>query len=98
MVFLGSSPSTLANCPISYQKHVDEIEREILNQKINSVKQESKVYFEAKARELLERRKDDSLSLAAANLLFKSLNLKMENFLNSPLTVKDGGTAKLSDK
>lgn len=38
---------------------------------------------------MLERRKDDSLSLAAANLLFKSLNLKMENFLNSPLASKN---------
>ena len=55
-----------------------------MDQKIESVKNESEIYFEAKARELLERRKDDSLSLAAANLLFKSLNLKMENFLNSP--------------
>jgi len=43
------------------------------------------MYFEAKARELLDRRKEDNLSLAAANLLFKSLNLKMENFLNSPI-------------
>ena len=42
------------------------------------------MYFENKARELLERRKDDNLSLAAANLLFKSLNMKIENYLNSP--------------
>jgi len=44
------------------------------------------VYFENKARELLDRRKEDRLSLATANLLFKSLNLKMENFLTSPLS------------
>jgi hypothetical protein len=37
----------------------------------------------------LERRKEDNLSLAAANLLFKSLNLKIENFLNSPLQSKE---------
>ena len=53
--------------------------------KINAVKNQNKIYFETKARELLERRKEDNLSLAAANLLFKSLNLKIENFLTSPL-------------
>ena len=53
--------------------------------KINAVKNQNKIYFENKARELLERRKEDNLSLAAANLLFKSLNTKMENFLTSPL-------------
>lgn len=37
--------------------------------KINSVKSHNKVYFESKARELLERRKDDNLSLATAKLL-----------------------------
>lgn len=57
--------------------------------KINSVKQQNKIYFESKARELLERRKEDNLSLASANLLFKSLNLKMENFLTSPLPKTD---------
>lgn len=43
------------------------------------------MYFESKARELLDRRKEDNLSFAAANLLFKSLNMKMENFLSSPM-------------
>lgn len=84
VVFLGSTPSILANCPISYQKHVDEIERELLQEKIDAVEYENKVYFENKARELLDKRKEDSLSFAAANLLFKSLNMKMEHYLNSP--------------
>lgn len=61
---------------------------------IASVKLQNKNYFENKARELLERRKEDSLSFAAANLLFKNLNLKMENFLTSPLSTKDVGSAK----
>lgn len=52
------------------------------------------MYFENKARELLERRKEDSLSLAAANMLFKTLNLKMEHFLTSPLSVKETGSTK----
>ena len=35
IVYLGSSLSTLANCPLSYQKQIDEIERELLLDKIN---------------------------------------------------------------
>jgi len=31
--------------------------------------------------ELLEKRKHDPLSLASANLLFKSLNMEIEKFL-----------------
>ena len=89
IVFLGYSLSTLANCPSSYQKQVDEIEKDLMLQKINNVKQQNKIYFESKARELLDRRKEDNLSFAAANLLFKSLNMKMENFLTSPLPTKD---------
>jgi len=65
-----------------------------LDTHIANVKLQNKNYFENKARELLERRKEDSLSFAAANLLFKNLNLKMENFLTSPLSVKDNGSAK----
>jgi hypothetical protein len=65
-----------------------------LDTHIANVKLQNKIYFENKARELLERRKEDSLSLAAANLLFKNLNLKMENFLTSPLPTKDTGSAK----
>lgn len=52
--------------------------------KFDQIKGQNKVYFESKAREFLERRKDDNISLASANLLFKSLNMKMENFITSP--------------
>ena len=55
-----------------------------MNKKIDDVMQHNKVYFETKALDLLDKRKDDNISLASANLLFKSLNMKMENFLNSP--------------
>lgn len=65
-----------------------------MDNNINAVKLQNKIYFENKARDLLERRKEDSLSLAAANLLFKNLNLKIENFLTSPLSAKDNGSAK----
>lgn len=35
MVFLGSSPSILANCPQSYQKVIDELERELIQIKVD---------------------------------------------------------------
>jgi hypothetical protein len=38
IVYLGSSMSSLANCPLSYQKVVDEIERDLMIEKINNVK------------------------------------------------------------
>ena len=91
---MGSSPSVLGNCPASYQRLVEDLEKQLLDSHIASVKLQNKIYFENKARELLERRKEDSLSFAAANLLFKNLNLKMENFLTSPLPTKDNGSAK----
>jgi len=74
-----------------YAKTVDELERQLLQDKINAVKAQNKAYFESKARELLDKRKSDSLSLASANLLFKSLNMKLENFLTSP---NEGGSKK----
>lgn len=90
LVFLGSSPSILANCPISYQKQVDEIERNLLQEKIEAVAQENKRYFQNKARELLERRKEDSISFTSANLLFKSLNMNIESYLTSPQSSQAG--------
>ena len=33
----------------------------------------------------MDRRKEDNLSLPTAKLLVQSLNMKMENFLNSPI-------------
>ena len=74
----------MSNCPISYQRTVDEIERDLMQEKVNNVKSNNKVYFESKAKDLLERRKGDNISLASANLLFKSLNMKMEHYLTSP--------------
>ena len=58
-------------------------------EKISCVKSNNKTYFESKARELMERRKDDNISFAAANLLFKSLNMKMENYLSSPREIEE---------
>jgi len=44
---------------------------------------QNKEYFEQKAKELLERRRHDPVSLASANLLFKSLNIDMETYLKN---------------
>ena len=55
-----------------------EVESSLLEKYINDVDKQSKEYFEAKARDLLEMRKHDAVSLATANLLFKSLNINIE--------------------
>lgn len=38
MVYLGSSVNILANCSSNYIKLIDEIERDLLLEKINNVK------------------------------------------------------------
>lgn len=45
------------------------------------MKEQNTTYFELKARELLERQKTDLVSQAAANLLFKSLNITREEIM-----------------
>ncbi len=55
-----------------------EIETHLLKKYMEEVEKQNKDYFEAKARDLLEMRKHDAVSLATANLLFKSLNINME--------------------
>lgn len=52
-----------------------------MNRYIDEVAKQNKEYFEAKARDLLEKRKHDAVSLASANLLFKSLNMNMDLYL-----------------
>eukprot|EP00347_Sterkiella_histriomuscorum_P013939 403362778 len=79
VVYLGSSPSILATCPLSYQRTVQEIESDLMDEKVQQVKDQNKIYFESKAQDLLENREGDNLSYASANLLFKSLNMKIEN-------------------
>lgn len=53
----------------------------LLNKYIEEVERQNKDYFEGKARDLLEMRKQDPLSLIMANLLFKSLNISMEQYI-----------------
>lgn len=59
----------------------EEIHSALLNRYIDDVEKQNKEYFEAKARDLLEMRKHDPVSLIMANLLFKSLNINMEQYL-----------------
>lgn len=58
----------------------------MLKEKIDAVQTDNKKYYELKAKDLLEKRKSDPLSLASANLLFKSLNMEMETALKTPFT------------
>lgn len=53
----------------------------MLEQHYQNAEEQNKEYFEQKAKELLERRRHDPVSLASANLLFKSLNMDMETYL-----------------
>lgn len=60
---------------------------------MDEVVKQNKEYFEAKARDYLEKRKHDAVSLASANLLFKSLNMNMEAYLQ-----KQSKSKKQSDQ
>jgi hypothetical protein len=71
----------------------EELLNSLLNKYIEEVERQNKEYFETKARELLEMRKQDPLSLIMANLLFKSLNISMEQYIQK--LQKSGGTASL---
>jgi hypothetical protein len=67
-----------------------------LNRYIGEVERQNKEYFEAKARDLLEKRKHDAVSMATANLLFKSLNINMEAYILK-MQKSGGNQKKLSD-
>jgi hypothetical protein len=71
----------------------EELLNSLLKKYIEEVERQNKEYFETKARELLEMRKQDPLSLIMANLLFKSLNISMEQYIQK--LQKSGGTASL---
>lgn len=66
----------------------------LLKKYIDEVERQNKDYFESKARELLEMRKQDPVSLIMANLLFKSLNISIEQYILK--LQKTGGLATLS--
>ncbi len=56
----------------------DDLLKNLLEKYIAEVERQNKEYFENKARELLEMRKQDPLSLITANLLAKSMNTTLE--------------------
>jgi len=64
------------------------LERELLLEKIAQVKQQNKLYFENKARELFDRRKEDNLSLPTVKLLVQSCNLNFDMLLTSPMSIE----------
>jgi hypothetical protein len=78
-------------------RHIrEELLNSLLNKYIDDVENQNKDYFEGKARDLLEMRKQDPLSLIMANLLFKSLNISMEQYIQK--LQKSGGSASLISK
>jgi len=48
--------------------------------------------------DLLEKRKHDPLSLASANLLFKSLNMDIEKFMLSPNSIREHVAKQAKEK
>ena len=59
----------------------EELLANLLNSYMDQVADQNKEYFESKAQDLLEQRKQDPLSLIMANLLFKSLNINMDLYI-----------------
>lgn len=59
----------------------EELLANLLNKYIDEVEKQNKDYFENKARELLEMREQDPVSLIMANLLFKSLNISIDQYV-----------------
>lgn len=69
----------------------EEFLSKMLNSYIEEVERQNKEYFEGKARDLLEMRKQDPISLIMANLLFKSLNISMDQYIQR--LQKSGGSS-----
>jgi hypothetical protein len=63
------------------EENRESVESVLLKRYMDEVYKQNKDYFEAKARDLLEKRKHDAVSFASANLLFKSLNINMDSYL-----------------
>jgi len=51
---------------------------------METVKHQNKIYFELKARELLEKRDHDEVSQALGHILLDYLNMKVSDVLPSP--------------
>jgi len=73
---------------VRIQQEIERITNQMLEHHQSNSEAQNKEYFEQKAKELLERRRHDPVSLASANLLFKSLNIDMETYLKN-LQVKE---------
>ena len=57
------------------------IEAQSLRYYIEEAQQQNKQFFQLKARELIEREKDDMVAAAQANLLFQKLHMTREQIL-----------------
>lgn len=68
----------------AYRTCIKQVEDRILLKSQEAAHQQNKIYYEMKARELLEKREDE-ISFAMAKMLLKNLNLKISDVLPSPL-------------
>ena len=92
---LGSDYSSFPKQRI--QDEIEKLTNDLLDQHCANVELQNKDYFEQKAKELLERRRHDPVSLASANLLFKSLNIDMESYLKK-MQIKESAGPILPEK
>ena len=60
---------------------VNEIQ--MLNKFLQDSQSQNRGYFEAKARDLIEKRKSDPNSLASAHILLKSLDIEIEDYIKN---------------
>lgn len=67
VTYLGHSLTTLSNSPATYQKHVDEVEKELIKAKFDILQRQNKEYFANKPKEL-------AAEYAAARRAAQSLN------------------------
>ena len=64
------------------------IEAQSLRYYIEEAQNQNKYFFQLKARELIEREKEDMVAAAQANLLFQKLNMTREEILTKYPEVK----------
>lgn len=89
--YIGSSPITSKSTyPNSYKQQLIKFEQDLLQKYQKIVAQQNERYFELKAIELLDKyyTEGDCLSKAMAEMLLKSLNKEINNFLVTPQFTK----------
>lgn len=70
--------------PAQYRTLIKKEECRLLMNYQDITKQQSRYYYEAKARELLDKQDQDEINYEMARMLLRELNMKVEDFMPSP--------------